>query len=128
MARIQLKFWKLKQRFKWRLESHPSVDQLMWKFGRRFCAGKPLRVGEWPSPAPLFTYNRRPPVFEDFPANSDDIFVASDPLRRFLEQEAPGACEFLPIRIQGPGNESVPHRYWAINFLRVFDCLDPRSM
>ncbi|MCW5765346.1 MAG: hypothetical protein KIT68_05165 [Phycisphaeraceae bacterium] len=71
---------------------------------------------------------RTPAGFRGLPFTVIDIYVASTPLRKFLEQEAPGACEFLPIRIQGPGIESVPHRFWAINWIRVFDCLDPRSM
>ncbi|MBL8991380.1 MAG: hypothetical protein JNJ48_07350 [Phycisphaerae bacterium] len=110
------------------MEPHPDVDHAMWDAQVRLRKGKPLRAGEWPSPAPLFVYDQRPPVFEDFPVPNSDICVASDPLRAFLEREAPGACEFLPIRIQGPGIESVPHRFWAINWIRVFDCLDPRSM
>ncbi|MBL8875872.1 MAG: hypothetical protein JNM86_08770 [Phycisphaerae bacterium] len=44
-------------------------------------------------------------------------------LRSFLEKEAPGAAEYLPVRIEGPGSEKLPP-YWAMNFLKVFNCLD----
>ena len=32
-------------------------------------------------------------------------------------------AEYLPVRVEGPGSKSLG-QYWAMNWVRTFDCLD----
>lgn len=77
----------------------------------------------WQSPPPVFRILNKFKVVEDLLLAVEDYYLVSPRLREFLEKEAPGAAEFLPIRIEGPGSDRLPP-YWAINFMRVFSCLD----
>ena len=55
------------------------------------------------------------------------MFIVSPRLRKFLEVEAPGHCQFFPVHISGPRPNDAQFDYWAINWLRAADCLDPQS-
>jgi len=85
-----------------------------------------LKRSEWPSPPPVFTY-QKVNVFEDMPWPNHSFYIASSRLRVFLESEAPGAAQYLPVRFAGPRSTTIPQKYWAMNWLRVFDCLDEAS-
>lgn len=89
----------------------------LW-IGRRRSATK-----SWPDPAPTFKVLNNFKTIEDLLWPLEDYYLVSPRLREFLEKEAPGAAEYLPVRIEGPGSDRLPP-YWAMNFLRVFNCLD----
>jgi hypothetical protein len=76
---------------------------------------------EWPNPPPLFVYDSVT-VFEDYPW-SFNVDVVSGKLRSLLERLAPGVAEYWPIRLKGPRSDQLPDSYWAVNWLRVVDCL-----
>lgn len=52
--------------------------------------------------------------------------VVSDSLKEFLEDEAPGCVQFLPLRAFYERDELPKHSYWVANWLRVVDCIDWR--
>jgi hypothetical protein len=107
-----------------RIRAVAKDDAWSWNMQVRLREGKPLPKREWPKSPPVFTYEKPPrTVFEDLLWPVRDFFLVSTRLRQFLEVEAPGAAEYLPIRLEGPRCEEAPD-YWAMNFLRVFDCLD----
>lgn len=84
-----------------------------------------MKPGEWCAEHARFTY-RHVDQFEDIPSvfGYGCVMLVSDRLRRFLEIEAPDAAEYLPVQIDGPRADEMPGPYWAVNMLRLFDCLD----
>lgn len=90
---------------------------MLWVGGRTSAADR------WLRPPPKYTIIEPFKTIEDVLSPVEDYYLVSPRLREFLEKHAPGAAEFLPIRIEGPGSERRP-QYWAINFLRVLNCLD----
>jgi len=52
----------------------------------------------------------------------NDVFIVSKRFREVFERAAPGAAEFLPVRIMGTSRGGRVERYWAVNWLRVFEC------
>lgn len=77
----------------------------------------------WPKSPPIFTLLNKFKITEDLLWPTEDYYLVSLRLREFLEKHAPDAAEYLPIRIEGPGSERLPP-YWAMNFLKVFNCMD----
>ena len=51
--------------------------------------------------------------------------VVSDRLRKSLERLAPGAAEFRAVKVRGPRSGALG-RYWAVNWLRAWDCASRR--
>lgn len=104
-----------------------------WPWRSRFQQGTAMGPGEWPDPPPQIQadpelHKKKPvPCFEDLPWSGLSEHIVSDRLRTFLEAEAPGAAEYLPVELVGPGSENCPHRYWVVNWLCVFDCLDEEA-
>ncbi|MCB9844665.1 MAG: hypothetical protein H6811_01580 [Phycisphaeraceae bacterium] len=94
-----------------------------WSTVFRLREGRPIEAGEWPDPPPLFTYEDAV-MFPDLATDLTYMYVISSRLRSFLEAEAPGAAEYLPVRFEGPRSEEIPEPYWAMNWLRVLDCMD----
>lgn len=58
------------------------------------------------------------------PSVSHGHTIISNRFRQLLEAEAPGAAQYLPITIEGPDSDKIGQPYWAVNWLRVFECLD----
>ena len=116
------KFWKLRTaNSSWHIECSNNA----WSWG----ITASLRIGatarNWPSPPPRFVY-KRPPKFTDLPIPLHHYSIISDRFRRLLEVSAPGAAEYLPIRLDGPGSGKLGP-YWMVNWLRLFDCLDEKE-
>lgn len=97
-----------------------------WHMRVRLREGRPMKKSEWPTPPPVFRYDEVLKGFDDMP-RFGDFYIASDRLRAFFESEAPGAAEYWPVQFDGPRSEEIPGRYWAMNFVRVFDCLDEEA-
>lgn len=92
--------------------------------GESMWAGERRSAREWwPTPAPVFRLVNKVKTIEDLLWPIGDYYLVSPRLREFLEKHAPGAAEYLPVRIEGPGSERLPP-YSAMNFLRVFRCMD----
>jgi hypothetical protein len=124
-ARIAFWYWyKGSDARHGRIRAIARDDAWSWKMWPRLCSGKRLPKSGWPEPPPVFTYEKPPrTVFEDLLWPIDDFYIVSSRLREFLEREAPGAAEYLPVTIEGPRCEEAP-AYWIMNFIRVFDCLE----
>lgn len=100
----------------------------IWPIRVRLREGKRMASGEWSVAKARFTYSQVA-EFEDIPrvVGYGCMLLCSDRLRAFFEAEAPGAAEYLPIRIDGPRSREMPGPYWAVNMLRLFDCLDEKE-
>lgn len=96
-----------------------------WSIRVRLREGKRMKSGEWSVDQARFAYSHVAD-FEDIPrvVGYPGIMIVSDRLRKFFETEAPGAAEYLPVRIEGPRACEMPGPYWAVNKLSLFDCLD----
>lgn len=97
-----------------------------WKVHVTLRSGRRIPNGQWPDPPPVFTYTHMPRV-EDMPWPLDYMYICSQRLREFLEFEAPDAVQYMPIRFEGPDCNKIPGPYWAMNFIKVFDCLDEEA-
>jgi len=118
-------FWTIspygERRTLWQM--FPTDDDWSWNMGERLRKGRSMTRSQWPSPPPVWTYDKVK-TFEDMPWGIRDFHIVSDRLRAFLEVEAPGAAQYMPIALRGPRQKEIPCSYWAMNFVRVFDCLD----
>lgn len=101
----------------------PADEDWCWYTRPQFIRGISIAKETWPSPPPVFTY-KVAEIFEDMPWPCFSVEIVSDRLRLFLEEHAPGAAEYHPVRFQGPRSEHIPGPYWCMNWLRRFDCLD----
>jgi|GEM_PF-2342731 len=99
-----------------------SDDEWDHRMEARCAAGRPLSPDEWPDPPPRYTYSRVGPKPDVRHVPLGGVWIVSEPLRRFLEQEAPGAAEFWPVRVEGPGRSTLHESYWAVNFLHAWRC------
>ena len=88
----------------------------------RLRRGRRLRKGEWPVPAPRYVSERPGRQADIRLMFGRDVFIVSERFREVLERAAPGAAEFLRVRIAGSARGGRAERYWAINWLRVFKC------
>lgn len=119
-----LRFWSFSPRVSTKQWDINAADEKWgWRAQWWLRDGRRVASKQWPLATPLFGYSELPVQFTDMP-RSGDFYIASARLREFFEAEAPGAAQYLPIRIDGPGSASIPGPYWAMNFVRVFDCLD----
>jgi len=80
---------------------------------------------EWPDP-PVLMVSESIKRVVDFPGHLG-FKVVSGRMRQMLERLAPDAAEYLPLRFEGPNADALPDTYWAINWLRVMDCLHETS-
>lgn len=123
----QHKFWCWSGHGNAKAENWPlrALDEdWAWDIRVRLRRGTKLRI--WPDPPPVFVF-KKVKEFTDMPCGMDSFHVVSDRLRKFLEVEAPRSAQYFPIRLQGPRAHELSQPYWAINWIRVFDCLDPQS-
>ena len=118
-------YWEMTDRGSecWYVTTDPSYAQ--WSNTLRPWQGERMRPGEWPDPPVLLVYDSYK-VIVDMPGKVG-FPVVSGKMRRILEEFAPDAAEYLPIRLKGPGSDSLPDTYWAMNWLSIVDCLDERS-
>jgi hypothetical protein len=91
---------------------------LEFQLDKRLQEGRPM--DGWTPP--VFAADP-PPAFEDVPWAAGCFLLVSSRLRAFLEAEAPGAAQYLPVVIEGPGAEGAGP-YFAVNWLRTLPCLD----
>jgi hypothetical protein len=120
MKKVRVKWWTLKDDFKCPLV--PVDDDWSWGMRGRLRQGTPLSKREWPKTPPVFVHKSK--IMVDIPSPDRDIYIVSSRLRAFLEAEAPDAAEYYPVTLRGPGGMERHGEYWAMNFIRVFDCLD----
>ncbi len=118
-------YWQLTDRSAefWYLTEGAGYE--LWGNTLRFNLGTKMNPGEWPDPPVLLVYDSHK-LIVDFPGNLG-FRVVSGKMRRILEEFAPDAAEYLPIRLKGPGSDSLQDTYWAMNWLSIVDCLDERS-
>ena len=93
----------------------------------------PTILPEWPlaEPQPVDWWNERIFVHyqhngphTDYPHVLGEWNVCSLRLRALLEHLAPGAIQFLPIRIRSIHGTGEVEGYAVANFLQLLDCLD----
>jgi hypothetical protein len=89
---------------------------------RRLVRGRAMSPVEWPAEPPLFTYKKVGSVPDIASFLGFGPYIVSGRLRKFIEQHAPGACEFLAVRVSGPGRDGLHADYWCINFLQAWEC------
>lgn len=64
---------------------------------------------------------------EDMPWPLEAEFIISERFRQFLQEQEPGAVQYVPIRMLWKSNRKpIGAAYWLANWLRVCDCLDRR--
>lgn len=122
------------QRTYWRLEcAAGTLKSGLWdlvcrdddwddRMRDRLAEGRPLSPDEWPDPPPLYTYRRVGSKPDVRCIMRGGVWIVSGALRRFLEREAPGAAEYLPVRVEGPSRSTLHESYWAVNFLHRWRC------
>jgi hypothetical protein len=122
MAKIKKMYWEPAECRKFMINAEDSV----WgqRVRPRLREGEPLKPSEWPKVPPLHTVDEKYNKVDDYPAVGDGYVVVSQIVRELWEAEAPGAAQYLPIRLEGPG---VVKQYWAVNWLCLIDCLDEQS-
>lgn len=123
------KFWSLTQNGGAKSRRlYVQCEQLEWSKIMRthLWNGTPIAMYEWPEPVPVFVYTTKT-VFEDMLWSSSSNEIVSDRLRHIWEHEAPGAAQYLPVQLSGPGVEECPHKYWAVLWRRQIDCLAEES-
>ena len=62
--------------------------------------------------------------FEDVPWVGTDRLIVSERLREFLDQQAPGHAQFLPVRFRYRGKPLKTPPYFIANWLHELDCAD----
>lgn len=79
----------------------------------------------WPPQGPIFNWTDEDMEAEiDAPFDPAGFELASDRLRAFLERQAPGHVDFLPVQMRGCGWEKLKQRYWVMHLQYHWDCVD----
>lgn len=81
-----------------------------------------IRVDDWNSDT--IVECETPGPIEDMPWVGPNIHVVSDRLRALLEKYAPGAGQYLPVRMMSNGLALDVGHYWVVNWLHLVDCID----
>ncbi len=115
------------ERIGWFLQ--PANAEWWWFWKKRLTRGQQLDQAEIEKTLIQlrFSCETATSLFDCLQIVVNSSLTVSDRLRSFFETEAPGAAEYLPIRIEGPGSERASSRYWIMNWLKVFDCLDEEA-
>lgn len=102
-------------------ERNRWVIEPPWDFEFEWTLHNGVPVRDWQE---VTVKCRKTTVFADAPFSLDSNFFVSDRLREFLEAEAPGHAQYLPVRMEGPGVGEAQRRYWVVNWLHLLDCLE----
>jgi hypothetical protein len=118
------RYWDLWNDLKWPAEA--ADHAWAWKTKYLLHQARVMPRTEWPADPPLIRCQRPGPQ-PDVLSESTDLYVVSGCLRAFLDAEAPGACQFLAVRLEGPGGKAPPGEYWVVNWLRAIECMHESS-